>query len=63
MDHIITASDGMQQEFMVSEAVIGGSAADIAAVVGEAAPGTIIYTAGYESIKQKDFDGSWVEVG
>ena len=25
-------------------------------------PGTIIYTAGYTKIKQKDLDGSWVEV-
>ena len=28
----------------------------------EQAAGTIIYTAGYDQIKQKALDGSWVEV-
>lgn len=52
----------MQQEFMVSDALIGGSADDIAAEIGDVAAGTIIYTAGFGTIKQKGLDGSWVEV-
>lgn len=50
------------QEIMVNDALIGGSADDIAAEIGDVAAGTIIYTAGFGTIKQKGLDGSWVEV-
>lgn len=50
------------REIMVDAATIAGTAAEIAAVIGEVAVGTIIYTAGYAVIKQKGLDGEWVEV-
>lgn len=50
------------REIMVDATTIAGSAADIAAVIGDVVIGTIIYTAGYAVIKQKGLDGEWVEV-
>ena len=47
---------------MVDAATIAGTAEEIAAVIGEVAVGTIIYTAGFVVIKQKGLDGEWVEV-
>lgn len=49
-------------EIMVDAELFGSSDSVINQTLGNQVPGTIIHTAGYESIKQKDFDGSWVEV-
>lgn len=49
-------------EFMVDAALFDSTDDVINSELGAQEPGTLIYTAGYESIKQKDFDGSWVEV-
>ena len=63
MSKAITSLGGSgPREIMVDAATISGTAAEIAAVIGEAAVGTIIYTAGYSTIKQKGLDGEWVEV-
>lgn len=48
-------------EIMVSAATIVKASAEIDADLG-AVYAPIIYTAGYTKIKQKDLDGSWVEV-
>ena len=62
-NHAITAfGNGTVPEILVSETTIGSSAEQIKAVIGEVPSGTIIYTAGYGTIKQKGLDGSWVEV-
>lgn len=50
------------REIMVDDATIAGTAEEIAAVIGAVEVGTIIYTAGYGTIKQKGLDGSWTEV-
>ena len=50
------------REIMVDSTTIAGTAAEIAAVIGEVAVGTIIYTAGYGTIKQLGLDREWVEV-
>lgn len=50
------------REIMVDSTTIAGTAAEIAAVIGEVAVGTIIYTAGYSIIKQLGLDREWVEV-
>ena len=50
------------REIMVDNTTIAGTAEEIAAVIGVVEVGTIIYTAGYTTIKQKGLDGSWVEV-
>ena len=50
------------REIMVDATTIAGSAADIAAVIGDVVIGTIIYTAGYGTIKQLGLDREWVEV-
>ena len=63
MSKAITSLGGSgPREIMVDAATIAGTAAEIAAVIGEVAVGTIIYTAGYAVIKQKGLDGEWVEV-
>lgn len=62
-NHAITAfGNGTVPEILVSETTIGSSAEQIKAVIGEVPSGTIIYTAGFGTIKQKALDGSWVEV-
>lgn len=60
MDHVITDNRAwVPTEIMVSAAIM----AKIDAALGrEQAAGTIIYTAGYDQIKQKALDGSWAEV-
>lgn len=63
MSIAITSLGGSEpREIMVDSTTIAGTAAEIAAVMGEVAVGTIIYTAGFGVIKQKGLDGSWVEV-
>lgn len=64
MDHVITDNRAwVPTEIMVSAAIIAKTGAEIdAALVREQAAGTIIYTAGYDQIKQKALDGSWAEV-
>ena len=62
-NHAITAfGNGTVPEILVSETTISGSAEQIKVVIGEVPSGTIIYTAGFGTIKQKGLDGSWVEV-
>ena len=62
-NHAVTAfGNGTVPEILVSETTIRGSAEQIKAVIGEVPSGTIIYTAGFGTIKQKGLDGSWVEV-
>ena len=61
-NHAITAfGNGTVPEILVSETTISGSAEQIKVVIGEVPSGTIIYTAGFGTIKQKGLDGSWVE--
>lgn len=63
MGKAITSLGGSgPREIMVDAATIAGTAEEIAAVIGEVAVGTIIYTAGYSTIKQKGLDGEWTEV-
>ena len=63
MSKAITSLGGSgPREIMVDAATIAGTAEAIAAVIGEVAVGTIIYTASYSTIKQKGLDGEWVEV-
>ena len=63
MSKAITSLGGSgPREIMVDAATIAGTAAEIAAVIGEVAVGTIIYTAGYGTIKQLGLDREWVEV-
>lgn len=63
MSFLVTSLGGSgPREIMVDSATIAGTEDEIAAVIGEVAVGTIIYTAGYAEIKQKGLDGSWVEV-
>ena len=62
-NHAITAfGSGTVPEILVSETTIASSAEQIKAVIGEVPFGTLIYTAGFGTIKQKGLDGSWVEV-
>lgn len=53
---------GAAPEIMVDTALFNSDADTINSVIGDLSPGTIIYTAGYGTIKQKGLDGSWVEV-
>ena len=63
MSYTITSLGGSgPREIMVDATTIAGTAEEIAAVIGEVEVGTIIYTAGFGTIKQKGLDGSWVEV-
>lgn len=64
MDHVITDNRAwVPTEIMVSAAIMAKADTEIDAALGrEQAAGTIIYTAGYDQIKQKALDGSWVEV-
>ena len=62
-NHAVTAfGNGTVPEILVLETTISGSAEQIKAVIGEVPSGSIIYTAGFGTIKQKGLDGSWVEV-
>ena len=54
--------NGAVPEILVSETTIASSAEQIKAVIGEVPSGTIIYTAGFGTIKQKGLAGEWVEV-
>ena len=54
--------NGKVPEILVSETTIGSSAEQIKVVIGDVPSGTVIYTAGFGTIKQKGLDGSWVEV-
>ena len=63
MSKAITSLGGSgSREIMVDSNTIAGTAEAIEAVVGVVEVGTIIYTAGFGTIKQKGLDGSWVEV-
>lgn len=63
MSYLITSLGGKDpREIMVDAATIAGTAEAIEAVIGVVEVGTIIYTAGFGTIKQKGLDGSWVEV-
>ena len=63
MSKAITSLGGSgPREIMVDAATIAGTAAEIAAVIGAVEVGTIIYTAGYGTIKQLGLDREWVEV-
>ena len=62
-NHAVTAfGNGTVPEILVSETTIASSAEQIKSIIGEVPSGTIIYTAGFGTIKQKGLDGSWVEV-
>lgn len=61
--HKVTSLGGKDpREIMVDAATIAGTAEEIAAVIGAVEVGTIIYTAGYGTIKQLGLDREWVEV-
>ena len=63
MSKAITSLGGSgSREIMVDSNTIAGTAEAIEAVVGVVEVGTIIYTAGFGTIKQKGLDGEWVEV-
>jgi hypothetical protein len=64
MDHVITDNRALvPTEIMVSAAIMAKTDTEIDTALGrEQAAGTIIYTAGYDQIKQKALDGSWAEV-
>lgn len=63
MSKAITSLGGSgPREIMVDSTTIAGTADDIAAVIGVVEVGTIIYTAGYGTIKQLCLDREWVEV-
>lgn len=63
MSKAITSLGGSgPREIMVDAATIAGTAAEIASVIGVVEVGTIIYTAGYGTIKQLGLDREWVEV-
>lgn len=63
MSYLITSFGGSgPREIMVDDATIAGTADEIAAVIGAVEVGTIIYTAGYGTIKQLGLDREWVEV-
>ena len=63
MSKAITSLGGSgPREIMVDPATVAGTAEEIEAVIGVVEVGTIIYTAGFGTIKQKALDGSWVEV-
>lgn len=63
MSKAITSLGGSgSREIMVDAATIAGTAEEIAAVIGVVEVGTIIYTAGYGTIKQLGLDREWVEV-
>ena len=63
MSKAITSLGGSgPREIMVDATTIAGTAEEIAAVIGEVEVGTIIYTAGFGTIKQKGLDGEWTEV-
>lgn len=63
MSFLVTSLGGKDsREIMVDNTTIAGTADEIAAVIGAVEVGTIIYTAGYGTIKQKGLDGEWVEV-
>ena len=53
---------GAAPEIMVDNELFNSDADTINSVIGDLSPGSIIYTAGYSTIKQKGLDGSWVEV-
>ena len=62
-NHAVTAfGNGTVPEILVSETTINSSTEQIKSAIGEVPSGTIIYTAGFGTIKQKGLDGSWVEV-
>lgn len=61
--HKVTSLGGKDpREIMVDAATIAGTAEEIAAVIGAVEVGTIIYTAGYGTIKQLGLDRELVEV-
>ena len=63
MSKAITSLGGSgSREIMVDSNTIAGTAEAIEAVIGVVEVGTIIYTAGFGTIKQKGLDGEWVEV-
>lgn len=63
MSYLITSLGGKDpREIMVDSTTIAGTAEEIAAVIGVVEVGTIIYTAGYGTIKQLGLDREWVEV-
>ena len=63
MSKAITSLGGSgPREIMVDSNTIAGTAEEIEAVIGVVEVGTIIYTAGFGTIKQKGLDGEWVEV-
>ena len=63
MSKAITSLGGSgPREIMVDAATIAGTAEEITAVIGVVEVGTIIYTAGFGTIKQLGLDREWVEV-
>ena len=63
MEFIYTLNTpGAAPEIMVDAALFNSDADTINSVIGDLSPGTIIYTAGYGTIKQKGLDGEWTEV-
>lgn len=63
MKYIFTGDmQGRALDIMVDAELYDSTDAKINEAIGNHMPGTIIYTAGFARIKQKDFDGSWVEV-
>ena len=63
MEFIYTLNTpGAAPEIMVDTALFNSDADTIKSGSGEVPAGTIIYAAGFGTIKQKGLDGSWVEV-
>lgn len=63
MSKAITSLGGSgSREIMVDATTIAGTAEAIEAVIGVVEVGTIIYTAGFGTIKQLGLDREWVEV-
>ena len=57
-----TDKPGFNNTIMVSTALINSADAAINSALPTAKPGDLIHTAGYTKMKQKDLDGSWVEL-
>ena len=56
---LITDKKGEPRMYMVTASEIAGSGETLNALLPDAAPGTMICTAGYGTIRQKAADGAW----
>lgn len=63
MAHMIVKSSGGVQENPNKCEVLIDSAADLANLPEELAPGSVAYTADFSVLRMKALDGSWAEIG